>query len=177
MKKIPRILALILAAVMLASLTAACGGDKKAEDDAVENLTDDRDSATGSTQTWGEITVFVPDSMNMKGGDGTYEPNDPKTLWLYDNELPTKYIKVMIIDSVDDAQNSVNTTKSINEEYKPTDVVLTLDGQSWKGVTYTAVGTDCSSLYSVINAKVYFVMIGGYKYDGAIVQSILSSLK
>ena len=183
MKLMTRILALMLAVLMLAAVMAACG--EKKDEGKTENGGSDTASqadnggaaAAGSEQTWGEITVFVPDSMNMQGGDGTFDPDDQKTLWLYDNAKATNYIKVTIVDSEDDAKSSIDTTKSMNEEYNPEDTAQTINGTAWKGVKYDASGTACSSQYAVIGDKVYFIMEAGFEFDGEIMTSILESLK
>ena len=183
MKRIFGMIALLLAAMMVMTLTAACGTEKKDEGSAQTASTqaaqdNAQDNAVkGAEQTWGEITIFVPDSMNMQGGDGSVDPDDQKTVWLTDKDNAYSYIKVMIYDSADDVKVSIDTTKEINKEYNPEDVKMTVGGTEWNGVAYVAMNTDCSSLYATVGDKVYFLMIGGQKYDSDIVKAILASLK
>lgn len=182
MKQFSKLLALLLAVVMLAALTAACGdkkddgkSDTTSSDMASGSASEIADVVEGESRTWGDLTVFVPSSMEMKGGDGTFDPDDPKTLWLYDKEKATNYIKVTIVDSEDNAKNNIDTTKSMNDSYGPEDVTVSAGGE-WTGVAYDASGTPYASLYSVAGDKVYFIMMGGFKYDSKEVKSVLGSL-
>ncbi len=181
MKTISKILALILAVAMLATVMVACGGkmdeSKEANTATSEIGGADAPTVAGSEQTWGELTVFVPDSMTMEGGNGTYDPDDPKTLWLKDKEKLTNYIKVMIIDSEDNAKNNLETTKEMNEKYNPSDIKVTAGDHEWTGISYTASGYDCVMLYSVVGEKVYSTMSAGYASDGDVLKAVLSSLK
>ncbi len=178
MKTVSKLLALVLAITMIATFTAACG-DKK--DDAKTTAGSggsgsDSTSVDGAAETWGDLSIFVPSSMEMKGGDGTFDPDDPKTAWLYDKENQRNYIKVSIIADENNAKESIATTTSVNEKYNPASVALTA-GSEWKGVYYNANGTDVASLYSVAGDKVYLVMMGGFKFDSDVVKAVLESLK
>lgn len=177
MKYLSKALALILAIAMLASVMVACG-EKKDDAKAGAGLDTAEPAVAGSEQTWKELTVFVPDSMNFKGGDGTFDPDDPKTAWLTDKEKATNYIKVSIVDSEDNAKNNVETTKEMNKSYNPVDSSVKInDSAEWKGITYNASGTDCTMLYCTAGDKVYFVMAGGYKDNDDTLLEVLKSLK
>ena len=178
MKKLSKVLALFLAVAMLASFMVACGGKKDEGKSDSASQAEDTNKVAGSEQTWGDITVFVPDTMDFKGGDGTFNPEDPKTVWLTAKDKPTDYIKVTIVKSEDDAKNNINTTKEINKDYNPVDSSVKInDAIEWKGITYNAGGTDCCMLYTVAGDKVYFVMDGGYKDNDDTLLEVLKSLK
>ncbi len=177
MKKATQFLALILSVAMLMTFMAACGGKKEASDTKTETQAETQAATAGEVQTWGELSVFVPESMEMKGGDGTFAPDDPKVLWLYNKEKATDYIKVSIVDSEDNAKSNVDTTKSINEQYNPEDAAVTVGNTEWKGVAYDVNGIPVFSLYAVAGDKVYFIMSAGYKYDSEIITTVLDSLK
>lgn len=175
MRNVSKILALILAIAMLASVMVACGDDKK--DGSAADSAANEPSVPGEKQTWGEITVFVPDSMTMEGGDGTFDPEDPKTVWLHDKENSMNYIKVTILDSEDNAKSNIETSKEINKEYNPFDVSVNFnDIFKWEGVAYNAEGTDCCALYCNTGSKVYYVMAGGYKENDKTMMEVLKSL-
>lgn len=177
MKYFSKVLALILAIAMLATFMVACGG-KKDDDKSGAGADTAEPAVTGAEQTWGELTVFVPDSMDFKGGDGTFDPDDPKTAWLTDKEKATNYIKVSIVDSEDNAKSNIETTREMNKSYNPVDSSVKInDTAEWTGITYNASGTDCTMLYSVAGDKVYFVMAGGYKDNDDTLLEVLKSLK
>jgi len=186
MKTVSKVLALILAIAMIACVMAACGGSKQEEPadngvditQATENNSDDSNTTAvpGKSDTWGEITVFVPDSMNMKGGNGAYDPDDTKTLWLYDNANAANYIKVSIVDSEDNAKLNVESTKEFNSESSPTDIEINAGDKTWIGVTYDYSGTPCITAYCVSGDKVYFIMEAGYAYGDSTLTAVLASL-
>lgn len=177
MKYFSKVLALILAIAMLATFMVACGG-KKGDDKSGAGADTAEPAVTGAEQAWGELTVFVPDSMDFKGGDGTFDPDDPKTAWLTDKEKATNYIKVSIVDSEDNAKRNIETTREMNKSYNPVDSSVKInDTAEWTGITYNASGTDCTMLYSVAGDKVYFVMAGGYKDNDDTLLEVLKSLK
>lgn len=201
MKQLSKVLALILAFAMLAAFIAACG-DKK-DDDKTDSKTAETPAATaeptqapvekdtavpateaptestpvtGASQSWGEISVLVPDSMNMQGGNGTLDPEDEQTLWMYNNDNAADYIEVTTKYDEASAKNNIEMSKSVNETYHPEDVSFTAGGE-WNGITYDAHGIACTVIYSVSGDKVYYVMIAGYPYDGDVVKTVLESLK
>lgn len=187
MKRISKILALILALLMLVSVMAACGdkkddpkSDSKSGDTSKAADTDDDDddepSVAGSEQSWGEITVFVPDSMNMQGGNGSFDPDDPKTVWLYDNDKATNYIEVTILDSEDNAKSNVEMSKDVNTTYSPEEIAFTAGGE-WNGIAYDAHDIPCTVAYTVIGDKVYYILAAGHEYDSDVMKAVLSSLK
>ena len=181
MKKMYKLFALLLAVAMLASVMTACG-DKKdtAGSDITPAATADGNGDTGvagSEQTWGNLTVFVPDTMDFKGGNGTFDPDDRNTVWLYGKEKVTDYIKITILDSEDDAKSNIETTYSMNEEYSPIECKLALSNGDWTGIDYSASGTDCVILYSVVVGKVYFTMSAGFPANSDVLNAVLESLK
>ena len=81
MKTMMKVFAMMLALILTVSLFAACGGsDSKTTADATEAAAES--GAEAQTTTWGEITLVVPDGMHMIGGNGTFDPDDVKTLWI-----------------------------------------------------------------------------------------------
>jgi len=185
MKKMYKVLALVLALMMLVSVLAACGekkDDSKSSDTASQADNGDNGGSgsgevAGAEQTWGNLTVFVPDTMDFKGGDGTYDPDDENTAWLYNKAKATDYIKLRLVESEEIAKDSVDTTKEFNQSYDPTDVTIGLDNSQWEGVTYNASGTTCLTAYATIGGKVYIVMEAGFETDDEALYAVLNSLK
>ena len=75
MKKFLKIMALALILALSVTALAACGGDSSADTGAA----DASDGVAGETQTWGNITVFVPEGYTLNGGD-MFDENDPDKL-------------------------------------------------------------------------------------------------
>lgn len=173
-----KILAFLLAVLVCVSLLAACGDDSSS-DSSSGSSSGSGSTESANTQTWGDITVYVPDGMTLEGGNGTFDPDDPKTLWLREGNGGMNYIKVQLVDSAADAQNNIDMTKSMNEEYSPRDLTWTgPNGISWKGVMYEASGYLCVSLYAETNGKVYYVISAGYDpAAGGPYTSVLNSLQ
>lgn len=138
---------------------------------------DNGGSDNDTEQTWGEITVEVPASMNLQGGNGTYDPDDQKTVWLYSNDDPSNYITVTIVDSEDDALNNIETTKSVNESYQPANVTVEIEDTEWNGISYNAHDIPCYSVYATVGGKVFFVRSAGYESHNPEMLTVLGSLK
>lgn len=201
MKQISKLLALILALLMLVSALAACGEKKdetgsdtksdetEAVSEATEAPSEEKTEAVteaateaapapvvGEEQTWGEITVSVPDSMDMQGGSfGNSE--DLKSTTLNDKDNAANYIIVTIVDSEESARSNVEMSKSVNETYHPEDISFTAGGGSWEGITYDAHGIVCTNAFAVIGDKVFSVLAAGHAYDSDVMQMVLGSLK
>lgn len=174
MKHVTKLLALILAIMMIASVTAACG---EKSDKSNDSSAGSADKVPGEVQTWGEITVFVPDTMTLEGGDGTLDPDDQKTVWLKGKEKATDYIMITTRYDEAGAKNNIDTTKEMNQEYNPVDVSVSFnDIFIWNGVSYTSFGIDCTSLYSVSDDKVYYLMAGGFTENDDTMMEVLRSL-
>ena len=178
MKLFTRILALALALMMTVSLLAACGSsDGGSSADVTEAANANTPDSAGTPSTWGEISVTVPDGMHMTGGNGAYDPDDPKTAWLYDDENAMHYVKISIVDSEDAAIQNIEMTRSANEEYAPADVSVATDNTEWKGVSYLYSGEPCSTVYGKAGDKVFMVM--SYSFDvnsDAKLKTVLNSL-
>lgn len=175
MKMMTRISALMLALLMAVVLLAACG-DKADTPSTRPESTELVD--TSDLTTWGEISVYVPENMHLVGGNGAIDPEDPKTLWLYDNDNAMLYIKISIIDSEESGEDNVELTRSVNEEYNPVDVVETNLSGTWKGVSYDYNGTPCTTCYGTVEGKVFMILTYGYDFtESSTLSTILSLIK
>lgn len=165
MKRSVKVLGLILALILLVSLLSAC--DKGAAPAAAE-------SVKGSVQTWGNISVFVPEGMTLTGGS-LIDHDDPDALWIQLDENPMHYFLVNIVTQ-DVAISGVDTTKEMNSDTK--DVTLDLGGNTWTGVTYKYAGmSDCFQMWAPMNGKIALVQAAWYAYDGAEAKAVLQSIK
>lgn len=187
MKKFTKILALILAIAMLAAVTVACGGKKEsdtaqvdsnqAENGQADNGSGDSSSIKGEEQTWGEITVFVPEDMELNGGDMADKENK-KAARLLAKDDAMKYINITVYEDDSNPKSNIDMTKSMNKEYNPADVSYEKDGVTWTGVEYDSYGLHCVTVYATVGSKVFYSMSAGYELkDDSNLPTVLGSLK
>ena len=182
MKKILRGAALLLAAVLLVGTLAACGGGNNASSQASSQAAESSQASepeasgvTGETQTWGNITLLVPEGMTLKGGS-SIDPESKDALTLTLDENPAHYIMVTVVEP-ETAENSVATTKEMNEG--STEVYLST-GMGWNGVAYKYAGTmDCFQMYAKTGDGKKAVLVGAawFAYDGDVASAVLNSIK
>ena len=187
MKKILRGAALLLAAVLLVGTLAACGGNnagsqassQTAESSQAETSSQasepEASGVTGETQTWGNITLLVPEGMTLKGGS-SIDPESKDALTLTLDENPAHYIMVTVVEP-ETAENSVATTKEMNNG--ASEVYLST-GMGWNGVAYKYAGTtDCFQMYAKTGDGKKAVLVGAawFAYDGDVASAVLNSIK
>ncbi len=193
MKK--RFAAVVLALSMCACL-AACG-DKKDEkgsgntsaalEDGTEKNTEGSEAdpeketeaptesaglTIGSTETWGDYTVGIPEGWEFRKGDA-FDEND------------TRYCQVKkdSFTFFDFKMESEETCKSKYEYNKNTytneqvDVSGTYGSIDWTGFQYSdGYGGYGVELYSTVNGKPVRVSISGYAFDSQEVKAVLETL-
>ena len=177
MHRFTKILVLTLALVLVVSCFAACGENNSAapaNNDASANNDAPATTAApaGATQTWGNITVLVPDGFTLDGGS-MFDDNSADDLTLTGSGL--NYFQISILENEDSAKDNLDMTKSFNEEAKPEDVTVSANG-AWTGVYYNSYGYDCFQVYATVNGKVVQVNGCGYKPDSATAVDVLSSI-
>ena len=169
MKTLKKALFVLLALTLVLSF-AACGGESTSSTGEAEPADD---SVKGAPQTWGNITVFVPDTMKLSGGS-MINKEDPNALSLQLKENESHYVMFSTLSDEDTAVSSVATTKEMNASSNPVDVTFTAGGVEWKGVAYKYAGmSDCFMVYANVSGTVFVVQGGWYAYDSAEVKAIL----
>ncbi len=131
-------------------------------------------SLKGEEQTWGNISVFVPEGWNLTGGD-LLDENDPDKLSLKDPDADSFTYVNVLIDTEENIDNNINATKEMNEG--TSDTTVKVGEAEWTGLTYESIGYKCGYLKHVAADKVYAVYFCGYATDDAAFQAILGSLK
>ena len=164
-----KILVIALALVLCLSIVACSkeGGEGK------------KDDVKGETQTWGQITVFVPEGYELSGGSITGSDSDdetqcsiqPTTFNMYD------YWWIAIKDA-EDAAASIESTKEFNNGE---DVTVTAGDNTWTGCKYVYESSfngsiDCGSISSEINGVTYLVTFCGHAPESAEMIAVLESL-
>ena len=174
-------IALFLALIMVCSL-CACG--KKAAETTEEPAAAQTDAeaaadeaeaeatpeVVGETQTWGNITLFVPENMTLKGGD-MFDEDNPDALTITDSSNPLKYIVVTIMEEAD-IDASMDMTREINAEAGLTDITV----GDFAGFIYNSNDYDCSSLKAALGDR--FVMINACSFaaDDAVLATVAESI-
>lgn len=181
---------LILALAMLMALSvAACGEEKSSgsdtKDKASQSDSDDKGSDTaessqeeendvaGEKQTWGNITVLVPEDMTLTGGNALDE-NNPDVLNIAKKDNALNYFLITIVDTEEDASSGLETTRSINEGCK--DVSFDA-GSQWTGVTYEYSGTPVYQIYGAVGSRFAVVQSYGFDPESDISKAILNSIE
>ena len=114
MKKLTKILALALMMALVVTVFAACG-DKKEGAETADNA-GEAASAKGETQTWGNITIFVPDDYKLTGGDMFDAENPDKLTLNTKSDSSFEYVMVSLIRHV----NSTKVVKTLRSLQAPT---------------------------------------------------------
>ena len=171
MKLTKKILALILAALAAFAMLAACGGGEEGGGESVGEPVD------GEAQSWGNITVFVPDASSLVGGSVT-DTEDPDTAWILADENNTHYYKIYIVADAETAAADVSMTKEINYVNGGAgDVDFEIDGVKWTGFAYIyGSSCDCFQVYAQIGGKCVVVMAAYHAYDSAESTAVLGSI-
>jgi hypothetical protein len=169
MKKITKILALVLMLALTVTLFAACGGEKTDADG------DSGDAKVkGETQTWGNVTLFVPEEYTLNGGN-VIDPEDPDVLTLNKGDSFRDYIMLSANFTEDNATSSIDTTRSLNDGAE--DIEIAAGANTWKGVAYNASGVDCISVYANIGEGYVVVSSAGLTKDDAVLSAVLESVQ
>ncbi|MCQ2448796.1 MAG: hypothetical protein MJ132_01210 [Clostridia bacterium] len=166
-----KILALILS-VILAVAFAGCGGSKETKEKKEEKM-------KGTTENWGEISVFVPDGFEFKGGSITgVDDTDEKQCYMKkDPTAMFEYIWI-VVNEEEAVKNNIAMTKSVNSAE---DITVSADNGEWTGCHYLYAGAtgdvDCGAIYAVIDGTAFQVNFAGYAPESKEMKAVLSSLK
>lgn len=166
---------LILALAVLLAFSAAACGEKKSSDpkDGDSSQAQADDAVKGETQTWGNITVLVPEDMTLTGGNALDE-KDPDVVNIAKKDNALNYFLITIKDTEDDAKSGLDITRSINEGCK--DVSFDA-GSKWTGLTYDYSGTPVFQIWGAVGSRFAVVQSYGFEPESDITKAILGSLE
>ena len=186
--------ALTAAAILTVLCAAACqNGDKKddassavrssaAESSAAQSSaaesSDEKSEAsqaanTADGETWGNITVFVPDGMTLTGGNAL-DAKNPDVLTIKKNDNELNYFLITASDDEDSAKSGIESTREFNEGAKDVSVDA---GTTWTGVTYEYFGTPAFHIYGTVDGRVAVIQSYGFAADSDETKSVLGSIK
>ncbi len=175
MKKFTKIAAIVMALLLCCAAFASCGGDNGSSDskggDTSSAAADT--SVSGKTETWGNITVLVPDDMTLKGGNILDEKN-PDVVNISKKDNATNYILITINDSEDGAKSGVKSTKEANKGSKDVEFEA---GEEWEGVSYEYSGSPAFQAYAEFDGRYAVAQSFGFATDDDVTKAVLSSLK
>lgn len=164
-----KLLALLLAVIMIFSF-AACGegeGDNQ------------QPEVKGEQQSWGQISVFVPEGYVLNGGSITGVDDDDPTQCAIQPETTSMYDYFWII-AKDEATvlTDIETTKSMNDAK---DITVDAGGNTWTGCHYVyeaySGNIDCGAVYCTVDGVTYLVNFCGHAPDSPELITVLSSIK
>ncbi len=169
-----KILVLILSVILVVAF-AGCGGDNS----KVSTTKKGEEKMKGTTENWGEISVFVPDGFEFKGGSITgVDDTDEKQCYMKkDPNAMFEYIWIVVNDE-EAVKNNIEMTKSVNSAE---DITVSADNGEWTGCHYIYAGAsgdvDCGAIYSVIDGTSFQVNFAGYAPESKEMKAVLYSLK
>ena len=173
MKKFMKITAIVMALALLVSVFASCGGGQDNGGNSADNGAAAADAVKGETQTWGNITVLVPEGMTLKGGN-ILDENNPDVVNISKSDNAMNYFLITINDDEDGVKSGIESTREGNDGAKD----VTVDaGASWTGVTYEYSGMDVFQIYAEFDGRFAVVQSYGFAADSDTSKAILSSLK
>ena len=187
-----KLLSLLLALMLMLAL-CACGGQAEPQEAETAETTEPAETAeteepagepaeaetaaegldvpdvAGAEETWGNISVLVPDGMVLNGGS-LIDKEDPNTLWVQDPDSMTPYFLISLY-SEENAASSIETTKELNDGQDITPFAL--NGVEWTGVDYDSGGLPC---FQVMGGG-FLVSGAGYGLDDDAALAVLASLE
>ncbi|MBQ7505081.1 MAG: hypothetical protein IJT79_07180 [Ruminococcus sp.] len=169
MKTFIKITAVVMALLLCCAAFASCGGDSKGGDSG----SDSGNSVAGETQTWGNITVLVPDGMTLKGGS-ILDEKDPDVVNISKKDNATNYFLITINDTEDGAKSGLDSTKDANKDSKETTFEA---GKKWTAVTYEYSGSPAFQAYAEFDGRYAVVQSFGFASDDDTTTAVISSLK
>lgn len=172
MKKFIKITAVVMALLMCCAIFASCG-ETKGDNGSGEGSSAAADTVKGKTETWGNITVLVPEDMKLKGGNVLDEKN-PDVVNISKNDNATNYFLITINDTVDGVKSGLDSTKEANKGSKDATFKA---GAEWTAVTYEYSGSPAFQAYAEIDGRFAVVQSFGFATDDDYTTAVLSSLK
>ena len=166
-----KLFALVLSVILVVALVGCGGSSAKTKGEA---------KMKGTTETWGEISVFVPDGFEFHGGNITgVDDTDEKQCYMKkDPQSMYDYIWIVVKDDEASAKSNVETTKDVN---KAEDVTVKADNGEWTGCHYVYESykgsVDCGAIYATVDGKTIQVNFAGYAPESKEMKAVLSSLK
>ena len=164
-----KMLSIVLAFTMLAALCACGSGGESGGGGGAE-------SVKGSTQEWGNLSLFVPDGYSLIGGS-LIDAEDPDSAWILLDSDNTHYFLIVIVEDKEDAVGSLEMTKEANEANGGAgDVTMNAGGAAWTGYAYKYNSTDCFELYAEVNGKWVTVSGAFNAYNSDVTLAVLGGL-
>ena len=181
--KILTILAVMSLAVCMAACSSGESSDKKdskksgkdteeVTEATTEETTEDVSLAIGSTETWGDYTVGIPEGWTFRKGD-FFDEEDTRYCSVKKSDFSYFDFK-MEDDNVAQQQYKYNKDTYTNEQE---DVSGTFGDISWEGFQYSdGWGGYGFELIASVNGKNIRVSSCGFRFDSAETALVLGSL-
>ncbi len=162
MKKTLKVTAFVMALMLVIAAFASCGGGG------------DSASVSGKTETWGNITVLVPDGMKLTGGN-ILDKKNPDVVNIAKEDKATNYFLITISDDENSAKSGIDSTRSMNKGCE--DITLEFDNGKWEGVAYDYSGMEVFQIYGKVGGRIAVVQSYGFGSDSETTKAILNSLE
>ncbi|MBQ7669800.1 MAG: hypothetical protein IJS45_03655 [Clostridia bacterium] len=170
MKKFIKTVCFIFILALMLTAFAAC------ERNVQGNGDDTSADAVGKTETWGNISVYVPAGCKLIGGS-LVDGADPDSLSIKSDDGKNYYIVTVLTDEAK-ARDSIAATKEKNPGETPEEVTLDVDGTVWSGIAYKhADSSDSFQMWAKTGNKTVLVGADRHAYDSDETREVLGSIK
>lgn len=161
MEKNAKLLALLLAVIMLSALTVACGDQKGEGKDSSQSATEiaPTEAPTGEVVTKGEISVYVPPELEVVSD--SVSGNSENSIKLVSKEFDYNYVQIITLSSEEDAQEMMERNREANADNFPSDISFERNGNLWSGFSMDLSATRVIDAYATVNDKVFYITSAG----------------
>lgn len=173
-----KVLALLLTLVLALSLFACGGTDSDA--DVEKDDKPAKEEVKGEVQTWGKISIFVPEGYEFGHGSITGSDDEDESQCYLRPEGSTSMYDYfwIVVNSEETVKNNISMSKEVNSA---DDITFKAGDTEWTGCHYlytTALNgdVDCGTVYRMIGDEAYQVSFAGYATDSAVMTAVLSSI-
>ena len=174
MKKILKSKTMALLIVSVLSLTICLSGCGSSGDSNGTNG-GNTPKVAGETQTWGNLTVLVPEGMKLVGGD-LLDENNQDALIIQANDDPLKFVSISIKDE-ETIDMGLEMTREMNTDCPITDITdLKLANGTFTGFSYVSYDITCVQLKGDLGGKFLQVGSNNFESNDEVFQGIIGSV-
>lgn len=153
-----------------AATQAATQAETKPADSTEVETTQQTEAPAQTGETYGNITVAVPDGMYAV----TDEDGDADSVTITKDDDSFTYYMISAVDSEEEGAGGIDTTKEMNDG--SADITVEA-GTTWKGVTYDFLGIPVFHIYGAVDGRVAVVQSYGFAADSDETKALLSSIR
>ncbi len=157
--------------------SSAAESSEESSEESTEDITDesrvdstdeitDPELLPGTPESYGGISVTVPDGMSFQGGEEAL--SGESYMMIYNEDEQYLNVKIFCVSDV-------------NETIEPRDgssplTGYVVNGTEWNGITFYDAGDEGAVITGEINGQAFYIDSYGFAYDSDVLVTILSTL-